>query len=158
MSIFFLIFQQGFPTKARSFFFKLYAGLVYGNSKLCLFGYSDSRRCERCDHPEQDLRHLLVECPLVVNLREQIYTKLRKNFSKQEELLGCHEKSYAFILLHINRFIYQRKFLKLSLSYHEFIAMLKGEMLVEETIATSNNSLRKYQLKWEGIKSTGIFD
>ncbi len=152
------IAHQGFATKTRSFLFKLYAGLIYGNSRLFIFGFADSEKCERCEHLKQDMWHLLQECPYVQEFRQKIYTKISKNFSKQEEILGCSSKPLTYILLQMNRFIYQQKFLKSPLNMHDFIAMLKMEMKIEEEIATKNNRRHKHDKKWTPIITTKILD
>jgi hypothetical protein len=150
--------QISLATKSRSFLFKLYAGMLYGNNKLHLFGYVDSKRCERCNNPEQDIMHLLTQCPAVEFFRQIIYSKLHRNFSRKEELLGCQEKSYSLILLNMNKFIYQRKFLQLPLNPYDFYAMLRNEKQIEETIALKSNKTSKHFRKWTSILSTGILD
>ena len=150
--------QIGFATKTRSFFFKMYAGLLYGNSKLCIFGYADSKKCERCGYSDQDIQHLLLDCPKVEDFRQAVYTKLGKNFTKAEEMLGSDDLSYSFILLHMNRYIYQRKYLELALTPYEFYAILRMEKRVEEEIAIRTKTLNKHNHKWLSILSTGILD
>ena len=148
--------QVGYATKTRSFFFKLYAGLLYGNKKLHLFGYAESIGCERCEHPVQDLSHLLIDCPVVRELRKAVYTKIQRNFSKREEMLGCDTDEHSFILLHLNKYIYQRKFLKLPLNPYDFYAMLKMEEYIERTIAVRSSCTVKNNKKWDNIHCTGI--
>ena len=152
------ITQIGYATKTRSFFFKMYAGLLYGNNKLHAFGYANSKSCERCGCPVQDLNHMLIECPIVQNFREAVYAKLQLTFTKREELLGNDCRPYSFILLHMNRYIYQRKYLKLPLNHNEFYAMLNTEKQVEYAIAIKNKSTSRNNRKWQLIHSTGILN
>ena len=150
------IAQQSFASKMRSFLFKLYAGLVYGNSRLFLFGISDTKSCERCNYHTQDLFHLFLECPEVEKFRQEIYSKIKRNFSKQEELLGCGNSPFTYILLKLNHYIYQRKFLKLPLNTYEFYSSLRTEKNIEEQIAQKLKRTHKYKLKWDKIINTGI--
>ena len=150
------ITKIGYATKARSFLFKMYAGLLYGNKKLYKFGYADSKSCERCGHSEQDLSHLLVDCPDVRKMRNAVYTKINHNFSKREEMLGNDNTPYSYILLQLNRYIYQRKYLKLSLNPYEFYAMLRMEEYIESDIAIRNMSRDKHNKKWLSIRRTGV--
>ena len=99
---------------------------------------------------------MLIECPVVEDFRQKVYTKLKKSFTNTEALLGSVERSYSFILLQMNRFIYQRKFLKLPLDPYDFYAMLRLEKLMEEDIAIRNNNCTKCVHKWAGILNTGI--
>ena len=151
------ITQVGYATKTRSFFFKMYAGLLYGNKKLHLFGYVNSKSCERCGHPEEDTSHMLVECPRVKEFRKEIYHKVQNKFSRWEELLGTEDNAYSFILLQMNRFIYQRKFLRLPLVSYDFLAMVRMEEHIEREIAIKNGLTSKHKRKWSNIHLTGLF-
>ena len=150
------IITQGYDTKSRSFLFKMYAGLMYGNATLHKFGYVDSTACERCGEEKQDMKHLLVKCSAVEQFRQKIYTKIKKGFTEQEELLGCEEKGYSYVLLQMNRFIYQRKFLGLPLNEYEFYGSIRQARNIEEDIARRRNSLKKHHLKWNKICCTRI--
>ena len=123
-----------------------------------MFGYANSKKCNNCNCPEEDIQHLLLDCPEVEKFRQTVYSKIHKNFNKADELLGYRDRAYSFILLNINRFIYQRKFLNQSLNPHEFYAMLKTEKAIEENIAVKNKTFSKHVSKWNNILKTDILD
>ena len=148
---------MGFTTKARSFLFKLYAGLLYGNDRLHIFGFSESRKCKRCNHQVEDIQHMLVDCPDTRKFRVVVYSKLGKSFDRSAELLGKSDDfGLSFILLQMNRFIYQRKFLEIPLNSSEFYAQLCLEKKVEETLARKARTQQRHNRKWNNILSTGI--
>ncbi len=151
--------QTGFTTRNNKLSKDIYEHKIYlsTGSLLFLLGYTNTKKCKRCDHPEEDVNHLLLECPKVEEFQQNIYTKIHKIFSKSEERLGGEDGAYAFILLHMNRYIYQQKFLKSPLNPHKFYAMLKIEKKVEE-IASKHKKLSKHLSKWSKIIETGIID
>ncbi len=146
-----------FATKTRNFVFKLLNGLLYGNNRLHAMGFSESKGCEFCECDKQDILHLLISCPRAQEFRLTIYTKLHINPTLVEEILGNDSTPMSYILLMMNKFIYQRKFLKLPLNHHEFIASLHSERLAEEAIAIRKHRENIHILKWNKIRATNIF-
>ncbi len=144
-------------TKTRSFLFKLFSGLLYGNDRLSKFGYRESSKCDYCDEKET-IFHLLLYCHRTTTFRMQLYTKIRTNVSHREALLGGENPALNYVLMMVNKFIYQRKFLELKLSLREFVQSLDSLRKVEEDIATRHKRVHKHNQKWTKIAQTGIFD
>ena len=122
-------------TKTRSFFFKNYCGLLYGNHDLCKFGYKQSKECENCECKDQTIQHILVLCPKTRELRERLYTEMHMNPGRFEERYGTGEPAIDYILLQLNRYVYQCKWLESTPTIHGFKALLKSEYAAEKSMA-----------------------
>jgi hypothetical protein len=139
-------------TKTRSFILKLYNGLLYGNHSLYRFGYRQTKACDSCEHDDQTMDHILLDCPKAHDLREHVYSKMQLSPSRLEGLTGLGTPAADFIIIHLNKFLHQCKYLEQTPHIASFTAMIKSEMKIEETIAMKNNKITLHLSKWEDIK------
>ena len=88
--------------EASKLFFKARTGSLELNTRTYRWSETRTKICQRCTyHTEEDLRHLLAECPLYENERKTFMTKMMqilgedewRKISKMED-----DKDIAFIL------------------------------------------------------------
>ena len=147
------IIKQSNSTKTRSFLFKNYSGLLYGNHDLYKFGFRNTKDCENCKSEDQTVNHLLLECPKARELRDRVYTQTQIIPTKFEERYGTGNHPVDYILLQLNRFIYQCKYLEITPNMEKFRAMINLEHKTEKAIAEKNYKLRTHFKKWDNISS-----
>ncbi len=146
------VYRLSNSTKTRSFFLKIYNGLLYGNHDLFKFGFKNSRMCEMCMEEDQTTDHLLFECPKVKDLRLLLYNKLQIHPTRVEERYGTGNYSIDYILLHLNKYVYQCKYLEHSPVFLMFKAVLKSEKETECAIAEKNERIVIHLKKWTKIE------
>ena len=59
-------------SKKREFVFKFLNQLTGTNIAFCSVGHKESTKCTYCDHKKQDYKHLFVDCPATIELREAV--------------------------------------------------------------------------------------
>ena len=97
---------------------------------------------------------------MVKLLRTQIYNKLNRQFTEQEELWGTHLIEESYILMMLNKFIYNKKqdAAVKSLHINEFTSMIANEQILEREMVTTANTHAKHFSKWEKIQALQLID
>ena len=113
--------------KFRSFVCRLFAGMIYSNKQLHRFGIRDNPCCDWCEEDVQDLSHLFQNCPVIRAICEQLYIKDIFQPTTLEELWGTKKPPQNYILLRLNKYIYEIKQdqSKRKPSYEEYLSYLQ---------------------------------
>ena len=84
-------------TKMRSFIFRMLNGIMYNNTQLKSFGYTETDNCTFCHEPEQTPEHMFLYCAKVKAIREKLERKMNLTFSHRERMFGvdCPAKNYV---------------------------------------------------------------
>ena len=59
-------------TKMRSFLTEYRNAAVYANKDYHKFGHRESDKCDFCEEPEQDFKHLFIDCTVTRELYDRI--------------------------------------------------------------------------------------
>ena len=148
-------------TKLRSFHLRLTHGLLYGNKHLKIFGYREDSNCQLCTTPLQTFQHLLIDCPVILQLWNKIEQEFPNIFDEpltnREKELGYLDKDEDLfiiknLLLLIVRFhIYKCNLDKIEPTYAGLISKLRYYERIEHDIATRKDKVENHFLKWEEI-------
>ena len=129
------------------------------NSKLYKMKLRTSPSCDRCNHPHENLFHLLYECPSTQIFWQMVISWWNEKRS-ENVTLNATDILYGYkpelnISLALNHYVIIAKYHiflswlnKASPSFEIFSLLLKEKILCERTIAFKNNTLRKFRAKW----------
>ena len=94
-AIFELPFKITQESKLRDFQYRISHNIIVCNARLYKLKLVDSDRCRRCHTEKEDLRHLLIECPLVAALWSDILYFGMQQF-QQSARHASHEILYVY--------------------------------------------------------------
>ena len=138
----------------RSFLTEVYAGVKYANTAYARFGHIASPECTFCRNERQNLVHLLVLCPSVIALQNQISNNWNQQQSKKDWFFGNQEDRHtAFVQREMLVYIHKRNWQKKSLNKYDFKNFLLAQEAVEAEIAKKRNNLFDHLEKWATIES-----
>ena len=145
--------------KLRCFQYKVVHNILPTNSKLYKMTLRTSPSCDRCNHPHENLLHLLYECPSTQIFWQMVISWWNEKRSENvtlnatDILYGC--KPELNICLALNHYVIIAKYHiflswlnKASPSFEIFSLLLNEKILCESTIAFKNNTLRNFRAKW----------
>jgi len=148
-------------TKIRAFHFRLTHGLLYGNKQLCRFGYKEESNCFLCTTPLQTFQHLLIDCPFIAKLWQDIENEfgniIDQPITNIEKELGCLDENDEYfvdknLLLIITRlYIYQCNMEESIPSLMGLTCKLRYYERIEYDIEMRKNSVDNHFIKWENI-------
>ena len=93
---------------------------------------------------------------MIKSLRACIYTRMRMPLTDIEALYGSGIYEVDYIALHINKYIYQCKYLEKQPHSEEFFHMMCSEMYIEGLIAEKRDKLGQHKTKWNKINVFNI--
>ena len=148
-------------SKHRAFHWRQAHGLLYGNKHLHRFGYKSNSECHLCLTPKQTFEHLMIQCPVVTAL----WDEMQMTFSgvlaggeitekaKMTAILDCEDsfQTKNFLLLCFKKFIYDCNINGTRPFICQFLEQLKRLEKVEKKIAESKDRLGLHYQKWEDI-------
>jgi len=153
MDKFRLLWRSTKDTKTRSFFLRFLLGLTYANKHLQIFGYKTTSKCDFCDHPEQDRKHLFEECRHV----KEIKATLRRKISDLTNVTEGHKTLVEFYLeMMCNHYIYKCNNNGKVPSIKGFVAQLGAVRQIEFDISIKNKTHQKYNMKWRSIDQVNL--
>ena len=90
-AIYELSFKVTMENKLRCFQYKVVHNILPTNSKLYKMKLRASPSCDRCNHPHENLLHLLYECPST-----QIFWQIVIGWWNEKRSEKCHHKHYGY--------------------------------------------------------------
>ena len=103
-------------TKYRDFQYRLLLGKIVCNEDLFKWGLRNSSECTFCDAPVQTIIHLMVECPKVASLYDQLQINWQKLeisvivINPKNIILNCiHSRpghAINFVILFVKHYVY----------------------------------------------------
>ena len=154
-----LPFKVTMENKLRCFQYKVVHKILPTNSKLYKMKLRASPSCDRCNHPHENLFHLLYECPsthifwhIVISCwNEKRSENVTLNstdilYGYKPELNTCLALNHYVIIAKYHVFLLWLN--KAYPSFEIFSLLLNEKILCERAIAFKNNTLRKFRAKW----------
>ena len=136
-------------TTLRAFQYKIINNIVATNKTLHKWGLNMDNKCDYCDEVDTTW-HMLCECHLTVNWKEQIFQKLQIRTPEHKEFLfGSMEQARNVIYLTIKRQIWSCRYHKTNWSLPNIIQELKAQIQAD---ANYLNDIR-FRTKWENYIS-----
>ena len=130
------------------------------NIASCGVGIKETPKCTYCDHEKQDYKHLFVDCPATVELRDAVeqYWFKGAHLSLKEWMLGTavatntEEKARGYIAMELNHLIYQVNHKGKLPSLKHLKNRLLLQERIEQEIAHRNNKMLLHLSKWEEVR------
>ena len=121
---------------------------------------STSNKCYLCNLNTHTLQHMLVDCPFVQHFWRSfrtwwfIMTKVNLNLSRESILYGyfcsCKFKGLTNLALLVAKYFIYKCFLnEKSLDFELYKLQLREKALMEQFIATKNNTITVFNNKWQ---------
>ena len=141
--------------KLRCFQYKVAHNILPTNTNLYKMKLRTSLSCS---HHQENLFHLLYECPSIQVFWQRVISWWNERRSENltlsafDILYGYKPESNSFQALNhviIAKYhIFLSWLIKTSPSFEIFSLLLNEKILCERTIAFTNNTLRKFRAKW----------
>ena len=154
-----LPFKVTMENKLRCFQYKVIHNILPTNNKFYKMKLKTSPSCDLCGHPNENLLHLLTECPGTQTFWQMVIAWWNKKRSETvvlnatDILYGYKLESNLFQAL--NHFVIIAKYHiflswlnKASPSFEIFSLLLNEKIRCERTIAFENNTLTNFRAKW----------
>ena len=148
--------KHSIATRKREFLYKMICMGPYTNTDYHRFKIKSSSKCQYCEEPKQDFKHLFQECELIKDLRERMAIRWDIKPSDKEWIIGmkndtAEEKAVTFIVFELNHYIQIENWKGEELSLAAFKGKLRAIENVERRIAMKNNKINIHERKWEDI-------
>ena len=136
--------------------YKVWHERVATNTRLCHMGIKESEACAYCQHRETNV-HAFVQCDRAQHFwREVTIFLLRfgyRNFRLEQNVLIFSDIEmdlfFNMVLIIGKKVIYQNREKRNPYSMRHFERLLEIERESEETYANNNDTLDRYERKWE---------
>ena len=147
-------------TKYRDFQYRLMMNAIYANNILYHWKKVDSQRCEYCDCPKQNIKHLLYECIYSIKIWRDFKNFVCNKMHLNEEFVLPHSAILHiglafprghvlnFFILIIKQHIFASKCLGTRPTFKEIENKFKAVHRIEKFIAHKNEKLYKHEKKW----------
>ena len=147
-------------SKKREFVFKFFNQLTMTNIAFCGVGFKATPKCTYCDFRKQDYKHLFVDCPATVEIREAVeqYWFKGVHLSLKEWMLGTagaittDEKARGYIAMELNHLIYQDNHKGKLPNLKHLRNRLMLQEKIEQEIANRNNKMLVHLSKWDEVR------
>ena len=144
------------------FQYKILHDIVFTKSKLFKAKLASNNLCYLCLKTKQDLKHMLVSCPVVSGFWKafldwyETHTSTKLELSTVKILYGIIDndrlnKLTNHLLLLAKYHIYCCSINEQPLSLSVYQTIVKSKAKIEKQISTSNNSLESYHNKWKPL-------
>ena len=159
---FHLAFSITTETKLTMFQFKTLHDLVFTKSKLFKARPANSDICYLCSEEKQDLKHMLVSCPLVSEFWKiflewyEALTAMKLELSTVKILYGIIDNDHLckltnHLLLIAKYYIYCCSIKEESLPFSTYLTIVKNKAEIEKQISIRTNSPERYYNKWKPL-------
>ena len=142
------------------FQYKILHDIVFTKSKLFKAKLASNNLCCLCLKTKQDLKHMLVSCPVVSGFWKAFLdwyeTRTSTKLSTVKSLYGIIDndrlnKLTSHLLLLAKYHIYCCSINEQPLSLSVYQTIVKSKAEIENQISISNNSLESYHNKWKPL-------
>lgn len=156
------IYINMFSTKLRTFQFKILNRILPNNINLNKMGIKDSSKCTFCKTEEETYTHLFWSCKFIKILWTRIFnwlnniTETQIEFTPAEVLLYSpiiDEIPYNMLFCLIKHHIYYCKLKDTIPNLFGTINYINHIKQIELTIAKKNNTVNKYNKRWEALEA-----
>ena len=157
-----LAFSITIETKLTMFQYKILHDIVFTQSKLFKAKLANSDRCYLCLKTKQDLKHMLVSCPVVSEFWKiflewyETLTAIKLDLSTVKILYGIIDndslcKLTNHLLLIAKYYIYCCSINKELLCFCTYLTIVISKVEIEKQIATRTNANDRYYKKWKPL-------
>jgi hypothetical protein len=152
-------------TKLKSFQFKILCNLIPCNFYLKRIKKSDTDKCPTCNQLD-DITHYLIECPSTETLWQQLsrwwlgVTHQQVILTTRDIVVGLTRRINKLemkdqldeIIMTTKWIIHANKQLKETMCFYQVLLNIKKMLQIQKLIATKNQTLEKYEIKWGSIE------
>ena len=161
----FMICNKSIPDNELKWFqYRVIHNILGTKSLLYKINKSSTNLCRLCQEREETVSHLLYECGLVTNLRNELCVWINNsigihcNPTLSEVILGRLDNpkfalSQNIIFLLFKHYIFQSVTLSLPLNLHTFLIKVKKIVNEQKYVAKINLEEEKFNKKWNLITS-----
>ena len=157
-----LAFSITMETKLTTFQYKILHDIVFTESKLFEAKLATSGLCYLCLKTKQDLKHVLVSCPVVSEFWKtflewyETLTAIKLELSTVKILYGIIENDRFcrltnHLLLIAKYYIYCCSINKEPLYFCTYLTIVISKAEIEKQISTRTNSNERYYNKWKPL-------
>ena len=157
-----LAFSITIETKLTTFQYKILHDVVFTESKLLKAKLATSGLCYLCLKTKQDVKHILVSCPVVSEFWKtflewyETLTAIKLELSTVKILYGIIENDRFcrltnHLLLIAKYYIYCCSINKEPLYFCTYLTIVISKAEIEKRISTRTNSNERYYNKWKPL-------
>ena len=157
-----LAFSITIEIKLTMFQYKTLHGIVFTRSKLFKAKLVSSDLCYLCSKTKQDLKHMLVSCPVVSESWKiflewyETHTTIKLELSTAKILYGIIDNDNLcnltnHLLLFAKYYIYCYSINEEPLSFSTYLTIVISKAEIEKQISTRTNSNERYYNKWKPL-------
>ena len=157
-----LAFSITIEIKLTMFHYKTLHDIVFTRSKLFKAKLVSSDLCYLCSKAKQDLKHMLVSCPLVSEFWKiflewyETHTTIKLKLSTPKILYGIIDNDNLcnltnHLLLIAKYYIYCCSINEEPLSFGTYLTIVISKAEIEKQISTRTNSNERYYNKWKPL-------
>ena len=155
-------FSITLETKLTMFQYKTLHDIVFTGSKLFKAKLASSDLCYLCLKTKQDLKHMLVSCPVVTEFWKiflqwyETLTEAKLELSTVKILYGIIENDHFlkltnYLLLIAKYYIYCCSINKEPLYFRTYLTIVVSKTEIEKQIPIRTNSNERYYNKWKPL-------
>ena len=157
-----LAFSITLETKLTMFQYKTLHDIVFTESKLLKAKLASSDLCYLCLKTKQDLKHMLVSCPVVTEFWKiflqwyETLTEAKLELSTVKILYGIIENDHFLkltnhFLLIAKSYIYCCSINKGPLYFRTYLTIVVSKADIEKQISIRTSSNERYYTKWKPL-------
>ena len=135
----------------RSWAWRVFNGVMYGNADYHRFGFRDTPKCTYCDEPKQNKYHLHYECPAAAQFWNQLSQTVTGTIDEKIIWTGSDDKGITMIVLTAHKYINSQNFAGKDLRIEGFLGWLREIRNVEKSLARRKDIFIRHLIKWEEI-------
>ena len=157
------LYQATKSTKLRAFQYRLMNYSIITNCQRLKWKKRDNALCTFCQLEDETLYHLLLNCKVSKNIWNAVHdyicerTGIRIQFSNQQILLGIIDFEYCEMYNHVftivKQYLYATRCLDVKPNTIAVVKKINDDIESEKIIAYKNNTIRKFEKKWNPILS-----
>ena len=144
------------------FQYKTLHDIVFTRSKLFKAKLVSSDLCYLCSKTKQDLKHMLVSCPVVSEFWKiflewyETHTTIKIELSTAKILYGIIDNDHLcnltnHLLLIAKYYIYCCSINEEPLSFSTYLTIVISKAEIEKQMSTRTNSNKRYYNKWKPL-------
>ena len=158
-TIYLIPFASTNETFLRSFQYRLLNNILPTQEKLKHYKISRTSECQKCGHEKEDLSHLFVKCPTVIQFWKDFeifwreLTEMHIRLNTIDILLGITRDIYKsellnYLLILAKHMILSSTINEYQLHFVNFEKKVKQNCNMELNFAKRNNNITKFEAKW----------
>ena len=165
-AVYLLPFKITIENKLRCFQFKIIHNIIPSNLRLWQMKIKPSPVCNLCKNSVGTIEHLFWNCEIVMPFWKEVlkwWNQKREeniqNIKAVDVLYGFKPESsklFAFnhFVLIAKYHIFTSKIAESPPSMQVFLALLDDKVRIEEAIATKNNRITEFKMKWKSLSQS----